>query len=72
VKGNELLLKTLEKQIPLEPGEKIKIYLEKKIIAIRDSEVIMGRSKEVAHYLQEDITTALVNSGRLNVVERIK
>jgi TolB-like protein len=50
----------------------VQIYLEKKIIAVKDFEVIMGRNKEVAKYIQEDITTTLVNSGQFNVVERLK
>jgi hypothetical protein len=32
----------------------------------------MGRNKKVGKYVQEDITTALVNSGQFNVVERLK
>ena len=34
--------------------------------------MILGRNKEIGKYVQEDITTALVNSGQFNVVERLK
>jgi TolB-like protein len=70
--GNDILLEILEKAHSFTPGEKVRIFLEKKIIAIKDFEVIMGRNKEVAKYVQEDVTTALVNSGQFNVVERLK
>jgi len=70
--GNDILLEILEKDHSFTPGEKVRIFLEKKIIAIKDFEVIMGRNKEVAKYVQEDVTTALVNSGQFNVVERLK
>ena len=72
VMQNDILLKVLDKSNSFTPGDQTQIFLEKKIIAIRDFEVIMGRNKEVAKYVQEDITTALVNSGQFNVVERLK
>lgn len=72
VMGNDVSLKILEKGHSFRPGEKVKIFLEKKVVAIRDFEVILGRNVEVAKYVQEDITTALVNSGHFNVVERLK
>jgi len=70
--GNDIVLEILEKSHSFKPGERVRIFLEKKIIAIKDFEVIMGRNKEVAKYVQEDVTTALVNSGHFNVVERLK
>lgn len=70
--GNDVSLKILEKSHSFKPGEKVQILLEKKMIAIQDFEVIVGRNLEVAKYVQEDITTALVNSGQFNVVERLK
>lgn len=70
--GNDILLEILEKSHSFKPGERVRIFLEKKIIAIKDFEVIMGRNKAVAKYVQEDVTTALVNSGQFNVVERLK
>jgi TolB-like protein len=70
--GNDILLKVLEKSHTFQPGDEVQIFLDRKIIAIKDFEVIMGRNKEVGKYVQEDITTALVNSGQFNVVERLK
>ncbi|MBI4620682.1 MAG: hypothetical protein HY739_11055 [Desulfobacterales bacterium] len=70
--GNEVSLRILEKSHSFKPGEKVKIFLEKKVIAIRDFEVTVGRNLEVAKYVQDDITTALVNSGQFHVVERLK
>jgi TolB-like protein len=72
VRGKDILLKVLDKSHSFRPGDRSQIFLEKKVIAIRDFEVIMGRNKEVAKYVQEDITTGLVNSGQFNVVERLK
>jgi TolB-like protein len=70
--GSDILLEILEDSNPFKPDDRVRIFLEKKIIAIKDFEVIMGRNKEVAKYVQEDVTTALVNSGQFNVVERFK
>jgi len=70
--GNDILLKVLEKSHNFKPGDAVQIFLDRKIIAIKDFEVIMGRNQEVGKYVQEDITTALVNSGQFNVVERLK
>ena len=70
--GNDILLKVLEKSHNFQPGDEVQIFIDRKIIAIKDFEVIMGRNKEVGKYVQEDITTALVNSGQFNVVERLK
>ena len=70
--GNDILLEILEKSHSFKPGERVRIFLEKKIVAIKNFEVIMGRNEAVAKYVQEDVTTALVNSGQFNVVERLK
>jgi TolB-like protein len=70
--GNDILLQILDKSHSFKPGDRVQILLAKKIIAIKDFEVIMGQNKEVAKYVQEDMTTALVNSGQFNVVERSK
>lgn len=72
VRGKDILLKVLDKSHSFKTGDQTQIFLEKKVIAIRDFEVIMGRNKEVAKYVQEDVTTGLVNSGQFNVVERLK
>ncbi len=71
VVGNRAELKSFEKSPPFKPGDSVRIYLEKKLIAIKDFEVIMGRNKDAAKYVQEDVTTVLVNSGQFNVVERL-
>lgn len=70
--GNNVLLKVLKKSHSFKTGNEVQVFLDRKIIAIKDFEVIMGRNKEVGKYVQEDITTALVNSGQFNVVERLK
>ena len=70
--GKDVLVKILEKSHSFKPGDRVQILLAKKIIAIKDFEVIMGQNKDVAKYVQEDMTTALVNSGQFNVVERSK
>lgn len=70
--GNEILVNILDKSHSFKPGDRVQILLAKKIIAIKDFEVIMGTNKDVAKYVQEDVTTALVNSGQFNVVERSK
>ena len=70
--GRDILVKILDKSHSFKPGDRVQILLAKKIIAIKDFEVIMGQNKEVAKYVQEDMTTALVNSGQFNVVERSK
>ncbi len=70
--GNDILLEVIDKTHSFKPGDKARIALEKKIVAIQDFEVIMGRNTEVAKYVQEDLTTALVNSGQFHVVERLK
>jgi TolB-like protein len=70
--GSDILLKIIDKSHSFKPGDRVQISLAKKIIAIKDFEVIMGRNEEVAKYVQEDVTTALVNSGQFNVVERSK
>jgi len=70
--GSDILLQILDKSHSFKPADRVQILLAKKIIAIKDFEVIMGTNKEVAKYVQEDVTTALVNSGQFNVVERSK
>jgi TolB-like protein len=71
VSGNEVQVKASEKTLPV-PGSRVTIPLEKKIIAIKDFEVVVGRNKDVAKYLQEDLTSLLVDSGQFSVVERSK
>jgi len=72
VAGDTLLVKVLAKDHHFVQGQQTDISLEKKRIAINDFQVIRGRDKEIAQYIQEDITTTLVNSGQFNVLERFK
>jgi len=72
VAGNEVLAEIFDKAQPLKPGDRGKIFIQKKLIAVKDFEVIMGRNLEVAKYVQEDVTSALVESGYFNIVERLK
>jgi TolB-like protein len=72
VLGDTLLVRVLTGNHRFIQGQRADIYLEKKMIAIKDFQVIRGRDKEISKYIQEDITTALVNSGQFNVLERLK
>jgi len=71
VSGNQVQVKAFEKTA-LAVGDRVTIPLEKKIIAIKDFEVIVGSSKDAARYIQEEITSLLVDSGQFSVVERAK
>ena len=70
--GNTLLVETLADDHGFTAGDRTEISLDRKIIAVKDFEVISGSNKEVARYVQEDVTTALVHSGQFHVVEREK
>lgn len=72
VSGNMLLVRTLSDRHPFVNGQQAAVALDKKTIAIKDFQVIRGRDKNIAVYIQENMTTALVNSGQFNVVERFK
>jgi hypothetical protein len=72
IAGNEAQVKALGKAHPLKVGDRASIALEKKVIALKDFEVMVGRNKDVAKYLQEDLTGLLVDSGQFSVVERAK
>jgi TolB-like protein len=50
----------------------VKIFVPKKILAITDFEVIRGHDKTIGTLTMESLTTAMVNSGQFNVVERHK
>lgn len=71
VSGNDVQVKARDKT-PLTVGSRVNIPLEKKSLAVKDFEVITGSNKDAARYVQEDITSLLVNSGQFNVVERAK
>jgi len=70
--GNILLLKVAGPKVPFTTGETVELYLDRKIVAVKDFEVISGSNKDVAKYIQEDVTSALVSSGQFHVVERQK
>lgn len=53
-------------------GDKIKITVPKHVIAITDFDVIRGHDKSVGMVSLESLTTAIVESGQFNVVEREK
>ncbi len=71
VSGNQAQVKLLEK-ILFVVGGRVTIPLEKKVIAIKDFEVIVGSSRDAAKFVQEDVTSLLVDSGQFSVVERAK
>jgi TolB-like protein len=70
--GDEAQVKSHEKAPPFKAGERVIIPLEKKVIAIKDFEVVVGTNKDAAKYIQEDMETLLVDSGQFSVVERAK
>ena len=72
VSGNMLLVRALSDKPMFVEGQQTVISLNKKTIAIKDFQVIRGRDTAIAAYIQEDMTTAMVNSGQFNVVERFK
>ncbi len=71
VSGNKVQVKASEKT-PLAVGNRVTIPLEKKIIAVKDFEVIVGGSKDAAKFVQEDVISLLVDSGQFSVGERAK
>lgn len=73
VAGDEVQVRPLAKiPIPFKAGDRVTFPLEKKLIAVKDFEVIVGRNKEAAKYVQEDVESLLVESGQFSVVERAK
>jgi TolB-like protein len=72
VVGDDVKVKALEKAPPLKAGDKVVFPLERKLIAVKDFEVIVGHNKEAARFLQEDVESLLVESGQFSVVERAK
>ena len=72
VAEGKVLARVLDDDAGFKDGARHDIYLDRKIIAITDFEVLKGNDPDIATYVQEDVTTALVNSGQFNVVERYK
>jgi TolB-like protein len=68
----DILTIQFEKPTALRVGDKIRIAVPKKIIAIVDFDVIRGHDKSIGTISMESITTAIVESGQFNVVERNK
>ncbi|MCG6534488.1 MAG: CsgG/HfaB family protein [Syntrophales bacterium LBB04] len=68
----DLLTVQYEKPPVLKVGDKISIAVPKKIIAIADFDVIRGHDKSIGIISMESLTTAIVESGQFNVVERNK
>jgi TolB-like protein len=71
IRGNLLIVK-FEDPITLRVGDQVKIFVPKKVLAITDFEVIRGHDKTVGVVSMESLTSAIVNSGQFNVVERNK
>lgn len=61
-----------EKPVAFAPGTVLTLDVPKKTIAIVDFEVIKGKQKEAGRVTLEGLTTALIDSGQFNVVERTK
>jgi TolB-like protein len=72
VTGDDAKVRAMEKAPPLKAGDKVVFPLERKRIAVKDFEVIVGRNKEAARFVQEDVESLLVESGQFSVVERAK
>jgi TolB-like protein len=68
----DLLTVQFEEPPTLNVGDLVKIFVPKKILAITDFEVIRGHDKTIGTLTMESLTTAMVNSGQFNVVERHK
>ncbi|HOG06523.1 MAG TPA: CsgG/HfaB family protein [Syntrophales bacterium] len=62
----------LDKPEPLPAGVPVRLTIPKKTIAIVDFDVIRGREKDQGRVTLEGLTTALIDSGQFNVVERQK
>ena len=67
------LVTTLFEELPkIKVGDKITITFPKHVIAITDFDVIRGHDKSIGIVSLESLTTAIVESGQFNVVERQK
>ena len=70
--GDRIVVDVAKGSPRLEIGQRLDIFPKKKNIAVKDFQVIRGRDPTVAQYVQEEVTTALVNSGQFSVLERAK
>jgi len=71
VRGHAVIIE-LEKPAPYPAGAPVRLTIPKKNIAITDFEVIRGKEKDLGRVTLEGLTTALIDSGQFNVVERSK
>ena len=71
VRGHAVIVE-LEKPVPYPAGAPVRLSIPKKNIAITDFEVIRGKEKDLGRVTLEGLTTALIDSGQFNVVERSK
>lgn len=62
----------LEKPAQYPAGASVRLTIPKKTIAVTDFEVIRGKEKAIGRVTLEGLTTALIDSGQFNVVERSK
>jgi curli biogenesis system outer membrane secretion channel CsgG len=71
VRGNQLTVR-FEQPPVFNMGDSVKIFVPKKTAAIVDFEVVRGHDKTLGTVSMESLTTAMVNSGQFNIVERNK
>lgn len=71
VRGHAVIVE-LEKPDTYPAGAPVRLTIPKKNIAITDFEVIRGKEKDLGRVTLEGLTTALIDSGQFNVVERSK
>ena len=70
-RGN-IIRVTAEKPLAFSVGSKVALKIPRKTIAIVDFEVIRGNQKEAGRVTLEGLSSALIDSGHFNVVERAK
>ncbi|MDO9527841.1 MAG: FlgO family outer membrane protein [Syntrophales bacterium] len=71
VHGN-IVKALLKKPMSYPVGSTVNLKIPQKTIAIVDFEVIQGKQKEAGRVTLEKLTSALIDSGHFNVVERAK
>jgi TolB-like protein len=71
VRGN-IIRVAAESLLALPVGSQVALTIPKKTIAIVDFEVIRGNQKEAGRVTLEGLTSALIDSGHFNIVERAK
>jgi len=73
VAGDEAQVRSLSKTpLLFKAGDRVIFPLDKKVLAVKDFEVIVGRNKDAAKFVQEDVESLLVESGQFSIVERAK